>query len=140
MNLTPGWAKLRRVAGSRPTGRHANGCRRETQHSDETAIEANPTARASTFWSFRLASSDLGTGRNLRPRREMTMSRSVANAGRRPSPKVRTIAFMCWTLLTLGLFTGTAVLWRGGSTHSRGLEISGVVLLLAAVIAGAQFG
>ena len=79
MNLTPGWAKLRRVAGSRPTGRHANGCRRETRHSDETAIEANPTARASTFWSFRLASSDLGTGRNLRPRREMAMSRSVAS-------------------------------------------------------------
>jgi hypothetical protein len=47
---------------------------------------------------------------------------------------------MCWTLLTLGLFTGTAVLWRGGSTHSRGLEIGGVVLLAAAVIAGAQFG
>jgi hypothetical protein len=68
------------------------------------------------------------------------MSRSVARAGRRPPPKGRTIALMCWTLLTLGLFTGTAVLWRGGSTHSRGLEIGGVVLLVAAVIAGAQFG
>jgi hypothetical protein len=47
---------------------------------------------------------------------------------------------MCWTLLTLGLFTGTAVLWRGGSTRSQGLEISGLVVLAAAVVAGAYFG
>jgi hypothetical protein len=47
---------------------------------------------------------------------------------------------MCWTLLTLGMFTGTAVLWRGGSTHNQGLEISGLVLLVAAVAAGAYFG
>jgi hypothetical protein len=47
---------------------------------------------------------------------------------------------MCWTLLTLGLSTGTVVLWRGGSTHNQHLEISGVVLLVAAVIVGAYFG
>jgi hypothetical protein len=47
---------------------------------------------------------------------------------------------MCWTLLTLGLSTGTVVLWRGGSTHNQRLEISGVVLLVAAVIVGAYFG
>jgi hypothetical protein len=47
---------------------------------------------------------------------------------------------MCWTLLTVGLVTGTAVLWRGGATHDRRIEISGVVLLVAAVVAGAYFG
>jgi hypothetical protein len=47
---------------------------------------------------------------------------------------------MCWTLLTLGLSTGTVVLWRGGSTHDHRLEISGVVLLVAAVVIGAYFG
>jgi hypothetical protein len=47
---------------------------------------------------------------------------------------------MCWTLLTLGLSTGTVVLWRGGSTHDRRLEISGAVLLVAAVVIGAYFG
>ena len=30
---------------------------------------------------------------------------------------------MYWTLLTLGLSTGTVVLWRGGSTHSDGLGL-----------------
>ena len=58
----------------------------------------------------------------------------------RRSDQRRTIASMCWTFLTLGLFTGTAVLWRGGSTHNQGLEISGLVLLVAAVAAGAYFG
>jgi hypothetical protein len=47
---------------------------------------------------------------------------------------------MCWTLLTLGMVSGTAVLWRGGSTHNQGLEVSGIVLLVAAVITGAYFG
>ena len=47
---------------------------------------------------------------------------------------------MCWTLLTIGLFTGSAVVWRGTSTHSRGLEISGMVLLVAGVIAGVVYG
>jgi hypothetical protein len=47
---------------------------------------------------------------------------------------------MCWTLLTLGLSTGTVVLCRGGSTHNQRLEISGVLLLVAAVIVGAYFG
>jgi hypothetical protein len=47
---------------------------------------------------------------------------------------------MCWTLLTLGLFTGTVVLWRGGSTRDRRLEITGLVLLVAAVVTGAYFG
>jgi hypothetical protein len=47
---------------------------------------------------------------------------------------------MCWTLLTLGLSTGTVVLWRGGATRDRRLEISGAVLLVAAVVIGAYFG
>jgi hypothetical protein len=47
---------------------------------------------------------------------------------------------MCWTLLALGLSTGTVVLWRGGSIHNQRLAISGVVLLVAAVIVGAYFG
>jgi hypothetical protein len=47
---------------------------------------------------------------------------------------------MCWTLLTLGLSTGTVVLWRGGSIHSDGLKVTGVVLLIAAVIVAALFG
>ena len=52
----------------------------------------------------------------------------------------RRIVSMCWTLLTLGLSTGTVVLWRGGSTHNEGLKIAGLVLLAAAVIVGALFG
>jgi len=59
---------------------------------------------------------------------------------KRTAPNGRTISSMCWTLLTLGLSTGTVVLWRGGSTHNQRLEISGVVLLVAAVIVGAYFG
>jgi hypothetical protein len=47
---------------------------------------------------------------------------------------------MCWTMLTLGLFTGSAVLWRGGSTHNEGLKLAGAALLVTAVIAGAHFG
>jgi len=47
---------------------------------------------------------------------------------------------MCWTLLTLGLSTGTVVLWRGGSTHNDGVKIAGVVLLVAAVIVAALAG
>jgi hypothetical protein len=47
---------------------------------------------------------------------------------------------MCWTLLTLGLSTGTVVLWRAGATHNEGLKIGGVLLLVAAVIVGALFG
>jgi hypothetical protein len=47
---------------------------------------------------------------------------------------------MCWMLLTPGLLTGTVVLWRGSSTHDHRLEISGVVLLVAAVVTGAYFG
>jgi hypothetical protein len=47
---------------------------------------------------------------------------------------------MCWTLLTLGLSTGAVVLWRGGSTHNQRLEISGLLLLVTAVIIGAYFG
>jgi hypothetical protein len=47
---------------------------------------------------------------------------------------------MCWTVLTLGLFTGSAVLWRGGSTHSERLKLAGAALLVTAVIAGAYFG
>ena len=47
---------------------------------------------------------------------------------------------MCWTLLTLGLSTGTVALWRGGSTHNEGLKIAGLVLLAAAVIVGALVG
>jgi hypothetical protein len=58
---------------------------------------------------------------------------------KRTAPNGRTISSMCWTLLTLGLSTGTVVLWRGGSTHNQRLEISGVVLLVAAVIVGAYF-
>ena len=50
------------------------------------------------------------------------------------------IVSMCWTLLTLGLSTGTVVLWRGGSTHNEGLKIAGLVLLAAAVIVGALVG
>jgi hypothetical protein len=50
------------------------------------------------------------------------------------------IASMCWTMLTLGLFTGSAVLWRGGSTHNEGLKLAGAALLVTAVIAGAYFG
>jgi|Tabmets5t2r1_1033131.scaffolds.fasta_scaffold12364_1 hypothetical protein len=59
---------------------------------------------------------------------------------RRTAPKGRTIGSMCWTLLTLGLSTGAVVLWRGGSTHNQRLEISGVLLLVAAVIVGAYYG
>ena|SRR5215204_5057930 len=66
--------------------------------------------------------------------------RSWSAARRRHEPKGRTIASMCWTLLTLGLFTGAVVLWGGDATHNHGLEISGVVLLVAAVIVGAAFG
>jgi hypothetical protein len=47
---------------------------------------------------------------------------------------------MCLTLLTLGLLTGSAVLWRGGSTHNEALKMGGVVLLVTAVIAGTYFG
>jgi hypothetical protein len=47
---------------------------------------------------------------------------------------------MCLTVLTLGLFTGSAVLWRGGSTQNEGLKLAGAVLLVTAVIAGAYFG
>jgi hypothetical protein len=47
---------------------------------------------------------------------------------------------MCWTLLSIGLFTGSAVVWRGSRARSRGLEISGMVLLVAGVIAGVVFG
>jgi hypothetical protein len=61
-------------------------------------------------------------------------------AARRPPMNGRRIASMCWTLLTLGLSTGTVVLWRGGSTHNEGLKIAGLVLLAAAVIVGALFG
>jgi hypothetical protein len=50
------------------------------------------------------------------------------------------IALMCLTVLTLGLFTGSAVLWRGGSTHNEGLKLAGAALLVTAVIAGAYFG
>jgi hypothetical protein len=46
---------------------------------------------------------------------------------------------MCWTLLTLGLFTGTVVLWRGGSTDDHRLAIAGVAFLVAALVAGAYF-
>jgi hypothetical protein len=59
---------------------------------------------------------------------------------RRTAPKGRTIGSMCWTLLTLGLSTGAVVLWRGGAIHNQRLEISGVLLLVAAVIVGAYFG
>jgi hypothetical protein len=52
----------------------------------------------------------------------------------------RRIVSMCWTLLTLGLSTGTVALWRGGSTHNEGLKIAGLVLLAAAVIVGALVG
>ena len=41
---------------------------------------------------------------------------------------------------TLGLSTATVVLLRGGSTHNQRLEISGVLLLVAAVIVGAYYG
>jgi hypothetical protein len=54
--------------------------------------------------------------------------------------KGRKIASMCWTLLTLGLSTGTVVLWRGGSTRNEALKVSGVVLLVAAVIVAALYG
>jgi hypothetical protein len=54
--------------------------------------------------------------------------------------KGRKIASMCWTLLTVGLSTGTVVLWRGGSTHSDGLKIGGILLLAAAVIVAALVG
>jgi hypothetical protein len=47
---------------------------------------------------------------------------------------------MCWTLLTLGLSTGTVVLWRGGSTHNDVLKFGGMLLLIAAVILAALFG
>jgi hypothetical protein len=47
---------------------------------------------------------------------------------------------MCGTLLALGLFTGIAVVWRGNSTHSKGLEIGGAVLLVAAIITAAIVG
>jgi hypothetical protein len=47
---------------------------------------------------------------------------------------------MCWTMLALGLFTGSAVLWRGGSIHSEALKLVGAALLVTAVIAGAYFG
>jgi hypothetical protein len=50
------------------------------------------------------------------------------------------IASMCWTLLTVGLSTGTVVLWRGGSTHNEGLKIGGLLLLVAAVIVAAVVG
>lgn len=52
----------------------------------------------------------------------------------------RRIASMCLTLLTLGLSTGTVVLWRGGSTDNHALKLAGVVLLVAAVVVGAVFG
>jgi hypothetical protein len=54
--------------------------------------------------------------------------------------KGRKIASMCWTLLTLGLSTGTVVLWRGGSTHNDSLTVGGVLLLVAAVIVAALAG
>ena len=50
------------------------------------------------------------------------------------------IASMCWTLLTVGLSTGTVVLWRGGSTDNEGLKIGGVLLLVAAVVVAALVG
>jgi hypothetical protein len=56
------------------------------------------------------------------------------------NPRGGKIASMCWTVLTLGLFTGSAVLWRGGSTHNEGLKLAGAALLVTAVIAGAYFG
>ena len=52
----------------------------------------------------------------------------------------RKIASMCWTLLTVGLSTGTVVLWRGGSTHNEALKIGGMLLLVAAVIVAALVG
>ena len=52
----------------------------------------------------------------------------------------RKIASMCWTLLTVGLSTGTVVLWRGGSTHNEGLKIAGMLLLVAAVVVAALLG
>jgi hypothetical protein len=54
--------------------------------------------------------------------------------------KGRKIASMCWTLLTVGLSTGTVVLWRGGSTHNEGLKIGGLLLLVVAVIVAALVG
>jgi hypothetical protein len=47
---------------------------------------------------------------------------------------------MCGTVLALGLFTGMAVVWRGSATHSKGVEIGGGVLLVAAVITAAIVG
>jgi hypothetical protein len=47
---------------------------------------------------------------------------------------------MCWTLLTVGLSTGTVVLWRGGSTHNERMKIGGLLLLAAAVIVAALVG
>jgi hypothetical protein len=52
----------------------------------------------------------------------------------------RKITPMCWTLLTIGLSTGTAVMWRGGSTHNDGLKIGGLLLLVAAIIVAALVG
>ena len=52
----------------------------------------------------------------------------------------RKIASMCWTLLTVGLSTGTVVLWRGGSTDNEGLKIGGVLLLVVAVVVAALVG
>jgi hypothetical protein len=52
----------------------------------------------------------------------------------------RKIASMCWTLLAVGLSTGTVVLWRGGSTHNEGLKIGGLLLLVVAVIVAALVG
>jgi hypothetical protein len=50
------------------------------------------------------------------------------------------MASMCWTLLTLGLVAGSAVLWRGNSSHSNRLEIGGMVLLVVAVIIAVVVG
>jgi hypothetical protein len=47
---------------------------------------------------------------------------------------------MCGTLLALGLFTGIAVVWGGNSIHSKGVEIVGAVLLVAAVVIAAMVG
>jgi hypothetical protein len=79
----------------------------------------------------RSTSAELSCGWRLEVRR-FGRSHNPKVAGSNPAPG--------WTLVTLGLFTGTAVLWRGGSTHDRRLEISGVVLLMAAVVIGAYFG
>jgi len=105
--------------------------------------EQQPLIEQAEHWRDRLIRD--GTARpghafERSPCSELQVRCLIAAPARLALMNGRKIASMCWTLLTLGLSTGTVVLWRGGSTHNDGLKIGGTLLLIAAVIVAALAG